>query len=113
MSTPLADRPLRSAPAGTPALAGAELAALAAELGPAWQIAGGRLRRQWKLPDFASALALAVQLGMLSEHVDHHPELHVSWGRLRVELWTHTVDGLAEADFVWAARADAIAARWA
>jgi 4a-hydroxytetrahydrobiopterin dehydratase len=110
MPTPLADRPLHPAPTGTPALAGAELAALAAELGPSWSIEGGRLRRTWKLPDFASALALAVKLGMLAEKVDHHPDLHVAWGKLAVELWTHTVGGLSEADFVWAARAERIAA---
>jgi 4a-hydroxytetrahydrobiopterin dehydratase len=109
MPTPLADRPVRPAPEGTPALAGAELAALSAELGSAWEIAGGRLRRTWKLPDFASALALAVKLGMLAEKVDHHPDLHVAWGKLVVELWTHTVNGLSEADFVWAARAEKVA----
>jgi 4a-hydroxytetrahydrobiopterin dehydratase len=110
MPTPLADRPLQPALKGTPALAGAELAALSAELGPAWEIANNRLRRTWKVPDFAAALALAVRLGMLAEKVDHHPDLHVAWGTLVVELWTHTVGGLSEADFVWAARAERIGA---
>jgi 4a-hydroxytetrahydrobiopterin dehydratase len=109
MSTPLADRPLSPLPAGTPALSGDALAALLVELGGAWRVEGNRLRREWKLPDFASALALAVKLGMLAEKVDHHPDLHLSWGKLSVELWTHTVGGLAEIDFIWAARADRIA----
>jgi 4a-hydroxytetrahydrobiopterin dehydratase len=110
MPTPLADRPLRPAPAGTPALSDAEVTALSAELGTTWSVADGRLRRSWKLPDFASALALAVQLGMLAEKVDHHPDLHVAWGKLSVELWTHSVGGLSEADFIWAARAERVAA---
>ena len=108
MSTPLADRPLRPAPKGTPALAGTELAALSAELGASWQVEGGRLRRTWKLPDFASALALAVKLGMLAEKVDHHPDLHVAWGKLSVELWTHAIGGLSENDFILAAKIDAL-----
>jgi 4a-hydroxytetrahydrobiopterin dehydratase len=109
MSTPLADRTLHQSAPGTPALAGAALAALVAELGPTWSIEGNRLRRTWKLPDFASALALGVKLGMLAEKVDHHPDLMISWGKLSVELWTHTVNGLSEADFIWAARAERIA----
>ena len=110
MSTPLADRPLRPSPAGAPALAGDALATLVAELGPTWELVNGRLTRTWKLPDFASALALAVKLGMLAEKVDHHPDLHVAWGKLRAELWTHSVNGLTEADFIWAARAERVAA---
>ena len=109
MSTPLHDRPLRPSPAGTPALAGDALAALVKELGSSWEVVDGRLRRTWKLPDFVSALALAVKLGMLAEKVDHHPDLHVAWGVLTAELYTHTVGGLTEADFVWAARAERVA----
>jgi 4a-hydroxytetrahydrobiopterin dehydratase len=109
MPTPLADRPLHPAAAGTPALAGDALAALTAELGSTWQVEGNRLRRTWKLPDFASAFALAIKLGMLAEKVDHHPDLTISWGKVSVELWTHTVGGLSEADFIWAARAERIA----
>jgi 4a-hydroxytetrahydrobiopterin dehydratase len=109
MSTPLADRPLHQAAPGTPALAGDALAALVAELGPSWTVEGNRLRRTWKLPAFASALALGVKLGMLAEKLDHHPDLTISWGKLAVELWTHTVNGLSEADFIWAARAEQIA----
>lgn len=109
MPTPLADRPLHQSAPGTPALAGDALAQLVAELGPTWSIEGNRLRRTWKLPDFASALALGVKLGMLAEKLDHHPDLMISWGKLSVELWTHTVNGLSEADFIWAARAERIA----
>jgi 4a-hydroxytetrahydrobiopterin dehydratase len=109
MPTPLADRTLHQAAPGTPALAGDALAGLVAELGPSWTVENNRLRRTWKLPDFASALALGVKLGMLAEKLDHHPDLMISWGKLSVELWTHTVNGLSEADFIWAARAERIA----
>jgi 4a-hydroxytetrahydrobiopterin dehydratase len=105
---PLADRPLVQVAEGTPALEGAALAALKAELGPSWIVLDGKLRREWELPDFSSALALAVRLGMVAEKLDHHPDLHVSWGKVVVEVWTHTVDGLSEADFVFAANAEKV-----
>jgi 4a-hydroxytetrahydrobiopterin dehydratase len=108
-TTPLADRPIHPAPAGTPPLAADVCARLLAEVGGGWTIENGRLRRTWKTPDFASALALAVKLGMFAEKVDHHPDLHVAWGKLVAELYTHSVGGLTEADFVWAARAERVA----
>ena len=40
------------------------------------------------------------------EVVNHHPNIFLTWGRVRIELWTHKIDGLHEADFVWAAKAD-------
>jgi 4a-hydroxytetrahydrobiopterin dehydratase len=45
-------------------------------------------------------------VGELADEQDHHPDVHLSWGRVRIEVWTHTIDGLAEGDFVLAARID-------
>jgi 4a-hydroxytetrahydrobiopterin dehydratase len=56
--------------------------------------------------DFSSALAFANRIGALADELDHHPDLHVSWGKLGIDLWTHDVGGLSEADFVLAARID-------
>ena len=36
----------------------------------------------------------------------NHPDLHLAWGKLRVEIWTHKIDGLTESDFVLAAKID-------
>ena len=35
-----------------------------------------------------------------------HPELTVTWGKVLVRLWTHTVEGLSRNDFIIAARID-------
>ena len=37
---------------------------------------------------------------------DHHPDVMLSYGRVVIELWTHTVGGLSENDFICAARFD-------
>jgi 4a-hydroxytetrahydrobiopterin dehydratase len=92
---------------GVPALKGEELAALARELGGAWRIAGEHhLEKEFRFPDFARALAFTNAIGAIAEEEGHHPDIHLAWGKVRVTIWTHTVDGLTRADFVLAAKID-------
>lgn len=106
----LADRPCVPAVAGQAPLTAEDQAPLARQL-PAWRVVGGRrLARELRLPDFRSALALVVAIGELAEEVDHHPDLTLSWGRVGIALYTHAIGGLAEADFVLAARIERLIA---
>ena len=45
-------------------------------------------------------------IGAVAVAQGHHPDLALSWGRVGVTLYTHKIDGLAEADFIMAARID-------
>ena len=65
------------------------------------------LVRTYALPDFATALALAVRIGMAAEKRDHHPDLLVGWGKLRVTWTTHDAGGITELDLALAAASDA------
>jgi 4a-hydroxytetrahydrobiopterin dehydratase len=44
----------------------------------------------------------------MAEEQQHHPDLHVAWGKVGVEIWTHKIRGLTESDVVFAARCDAL-----
>ena len=56
-------------------------------------------------------------MGPGSDHIanieDHHPDLHVAWGKVTVETWTHKIKGLHSNDFILAAKTDEIYARTA
>ena len=72
-----------------------------------WELVeGARLRKAFKFPDFASALAFVNRVGALAESQQHHPDIFLAWGRVRIELSTHKVKGLTESDFVLAAKLD-------
>jgi 4a-hydroxytetrahydrobiopterin dehydratase len=45
----------------------------------------------------------------LAEQQGHHPDIHLAWGKVRVEIWTHKIDGLTRSDFVLAAKIDGVA----
>ena len=65
-----------------------------------------KLRRTFVFPNFHTALDFAVKVGELAEREQHHPDLHVAWGRVTVETWTHKIGGLHQNDFILAAKAD-------
>lgn len=92
---------------GVPALQGDELAALARELGGGWSVsAEHHLEKEFRFPDFAQALAFTNQVGAVAEEEQHHPDILLAWGKARVTIWTHAVDGLTRSDFVLAAKID-------
>ena len=94
---------------GVPPLAGAQLTELLGQLGDSWEVINEHhLAKEFTFPDFAAALAYVNRVGALAEDQGHHPDLHLAWGRVRVEIWTHKIDGLAESDFIFAARSDAL-----
>jgi len=67
---------------------------------------GHHLSKTFRFPDFKSALAFVDRVGAMAEEQGHHPDLHLSWGKVKVEVWTHKIDGLTESDFVFAAKCD-------
>jgi len=102
----LSSKHCTSLPAGSPALAGAEVDALLLLLDEWAVVDGRRLTRTWTFPDFATALVFVNRVGAIAEGEDHHPDIAFGWGRVSVQTWTHTVGGLSENDFILAARID-------
>jgi len=97
---------------GVPPLHGAALLVLQRQLGPdgnGWQIVDEHhLEKDYRFPDFAAALAFVNRVGAMADEQNHHPDVMLAWGRARITIWTHKIDGLTESDFVFAARCDAL-----
>lgn len=97
---------------GVPPLSPDEIRELSPQV-PGWHAVErdgvSRIEREFSFPDFRTAMAFAVRVGELAEAEGHHPDLHVGWGRVRVETWTHKIRGLHRNDFVLAAKIDELA----
>lgn len=92
---------------GVPPLQGEDLRALERELGGGWRTVGDHhLEKEFSFRDFAEALAFTNRVGAVAEEEGHHPDMHLAWGKVRVEIWTHKIDGLTRSDFVLAAKID-------
>jgi 4a-hydroxytetrahydrobiopterin dehydratase len=101
----LADKECVPCRGGVPPLAASRAAELLGELGGGWQLdSRGHLAREYVFDDFAGALDFANRVGAIAEDQAHHPDLYVAWGKCRVEIWTHKINGLTESDFYLAAK---------
>ncbi|HWR52294.1 MAG TPA: 4a-hydroxytetrahydrobiopterin dehydratase [Bryobacteraceae bacterium] len=102
----LADRQCVPCRGGVPPLEGEKLAGFARQV-PGWQVIDGHhIERRYEFPDFAKALAFVNRIGEVAEEQGHHPDLFLTWGEVRVKLFTHKINGLSESDFILAAKID-------
>ena len=109
MSSDLAGKTCVPCRGGVPPLAGAELAELRNRLGGGWRVVDDHhLDKTYEFADFVAALDFTNRVGALAEEQGHHPDIHLSWGRVGIEIWTHKIDGLTESDFILAAKIDAL-----
>lgn len=107
MSERLASRECEPCRGGVPPLEGEELRELHRELDAGWEVVDGHhLAKTFEFEDFVTALEFVNEVGELAERQGHHPDLHLSWGQVKVEIWTHKIDGLTESDFVLAAKTE-------
>ena len=92
---------------GVPPLKGEELDALQEKLGNGWQIINEHhLEKEYIFADFRQALDFTVKVGEVAENQGHHPEIYLAWGKVKLTIWTHKIDGLTESDFILATKAD-------
>ena len=78
---------------------------------PGWQLSGdgNRIRKQWVVKDFDTALDFFTRVAQVANAEDHHPDLHLTGYRnVAIELTTHAIGGLSENDFILAAKIDQI-----
>lgn len=76
-----------------------------------WELAGGRLKKLYRFADFVSAMLFVNKMANAAEEQGHHPDFHVHYNEVRVEIWTHAIGGLSENDFILAAVVDGLSDR--
>jgi 4a-hydroxytetrahydrobiopterin dehydratase len=70
---------------------------------PPWQrVSDTAIAADFKFANFAAALAFAVEIGCAAEKADHHPDLEVRWGHVRVLWSTHDAGGITSLDLALA-----------
>jgi 4a-hydroxytetrahydrobiopterin dehydratase len=60
--------------------------------------------REFEFKDFKEAMTFVNNVANLAEAEGHHPDITIHWNKVKLDLWTHSVDGLTENDFIVASK---------
>ena len=63
-----------------------------------WNLISGALQKDFLFKNFNQALAFIVQIGLLAEQADHHPEIINVYNKVQLRLNTHSVNGITQQD---------------
>ena len=112
MATSLADQHCVDCKPGTPPLDQTEIDRLLPQL-DAWAVEETFdkrmiLTKTYRYKGFMPGVQFVNRIAEIAEAEGHHPDLHLSYGSLTVELWTHTAGGLTQNDFILAAKIDPV-----
>jgi len=80
-----------------PKLTDADLADALAML-PGWEVQEGQLTKTYEFGSYLSGVDFAVELANEAESRDHHPDMLITWRKVRVSLSTHSEGGITEKD---------------
>ena len=79
-----------------------------AELG-GWERDGDSLEREFEFSNFVGSVDFVNRLTPVAEEMNHHPDLAISWNKVKVSLSTHSEGGITENDFLLATKIDSLA----
>lgn len=106
MTQKLSEKKCVACEGGMPSLNLKQINGFMKELSAGWELQDGHLVKEWKFKDFKETMAFVNKVADIAESEGHHPDLFISYGKLKIELWTHAVGGLSENDFILAAKID-------
>lgn len=78
------------------------------ELG-GWEREGDSLTREFEFANFVGSVDFVNRLTPVAEEMNHHPDLAISWNKVKVSLSTHSEGGITENDFLLATKIDSLA----
>src|ERR1700731_3235272 len=108
MATNLAHQKCIPCRGGTPPHTHNQILALHEQL-EGWLVeAAKKLIKYFKFKNWLEAVDFVDRISPVAEAENHHPDLYVRWGEVRVYLWTHKINGLTESDFFMAAKIDRV-----
>lgn len=107
MSSTLAAKQCEPCRGGVPPMEAEKAREMLSELESGWRVVENHhLSREYTFPNFRKALDFVNRVGEIAEQQGHHPDVYLTYGKVRIDIWTHKIDGLTESDFILAAKAD-------
>lgn len=92
---------------GAKSLTPSEIQTYLSELGSSWTcVDNKKIQKKFSFPDFVAAMKFVNRVADIAEGEGHHPDIHIFYNKVTIELWTHAIGGLSKNDFIVAAKID-------
>ncbi len=79
------------------------------EIGKGWEVLENKkIKKEFKFEDFKTAMAFVNAVAEIAEREGHHPDMYIFYNRVIIKLWTHSIGGLSENDFIIASKIDEV-----
>ena len=81
------------------------------DLNNGWQLKRkpDRIEKEFTFRNFKQALKFTNKVGEIAEKINHHPDIYIhSYKKARIELRTHSLNGLHQVDFILARKIEAL-----
>ncbi len=66
------------------------------------------LIKEFKFENFIKSQNFVNKVSVIAEEEGHHPDIFFGWGYAKIKIFTHAIKGLAESDFILAAKIDKV-----
>jgi 4a-hydroxytetrahydrobiopterin dehydratase len=73
-----------------------------------WELEQSAITREYRFKNFVEAMSFVNKIADIANEENHHPDLFISYNRVKVELSTHKIGGLSINDFIVASKIDLI-----
>ena len=71
-----------------------------------WKRVGNKLQRSLKFKDFVEAFGFVAKVALISEKMNHHPDLRIVYNIVDIELTTHDINSISKNDITLAGKID-------
>ena len=107
----LSDKKCVTCEGGVPPLSETEIKTYLSQIKEGWKAMDSKkIQKEFKFGDFKEAMEFVNKVAVIAEQEGHHPDIHIFYNTVKIELWTHAIEGLSENDFILAAKVDKITA---
>ena len=94
---------------GIASLSKTEITEFKKQIHKSWKVIdNNRISNEYSFVNYKHTMSFVNKIAALAEEEGHHPVMHVSYNKIMIEIWTHSINSLSENDFILAAKIDGL-----
>jgi 4a-hydroxytetrahydrobiopterin dehydratase len=75
---------------------------------PGWKFENNVMSKEFSFETYGDGVEFSRKVADTADRMDHHPDIHLTYKKVRISMWTHTVGGLSPFDLELARRIEAL-----